>query len=135
MKALWTIMICLMFCPSAYTQATTLTQINSSNILDYYERAQILQQNPDIKSIDIVNQTGTGNIVEMADRSPNYIELNQTGNYNTTYYVNPNSHPTNTQVNITGSGNYIDITGSNSISDGMKINVRANDMTIFVRNY
>lgn len=89
----------------------------------------------EMKSMDIMVQIGEGNIIQLIDKTPNFIELVQTGNYNTTLFINPNNYPTNAEIKINGSGNYIDITGSNSISDGMKMNINANDMTIFMRNY
>lgn len=124
-----------MFFHSFDAQIIALNNINSSNILEYYQQNEILRQQLQIKSIDVIMQAGDGNIVESFDKTPKYLEVIQNGNYNTTYVINPNDYPTNAQIRINGSGNYIDITGSNSISDGMKININANDMTIFMRNY
>lgn len=135
MKTLCTLMLCLCTFHFMSAQDISLNKINSSNILDYYSRSQIRQSAMENISIDIATQIGTGNLIEVIDKTPSYIELSQTGNFNTTYFVNPNNYPTNAEINVRGSGNYIDITGSNSISDGMKININANDMTIFMRNY
>lgn len=135
MKTLCTLLLCLFNLHFILAQDVSLNKINSSNILDYYSRSQMIQSSMENKSIDIVTQLGNGNLMEVIDKTPGYIELSQTGNFNTTYFVNPNNYPTNAEINVKGSGNYIDITGSNSISDGMKININANDMTIFMRNY
>ncbi|WP_027376518.1 hypothetical protein [Kaistella palustris] len=113
-------------------QAITAANVNSNNVLDYFEQNKMQLE---AKSSDILVQMGNGNIIETADRSAKILSLAQIGNYNTTYFINPNNHTTNAEVNIKGSGNYIDITGSNSISNGIKININANDMTIFMRNY
>lgn len=123
-----------MFFHSLNAQSITLNKINSLNVLDYLQQNEILKQQQ-IKSLDILIQTGNGNVAETIDKSSKYLNISQTGNFNTTYFVNPNNYPTNAEIRINGSGNYIDITGSNSISDGMKININANDMTIFMRNY
>ncbi len=123
-----------MFFHSINAQSITLNNINSKNVLDYFQQTEILKQQTTY-SVDILTQIGNGNIVETFDKTPKYLNLVQNGNFNTTYFVNPNNHPTNAEIRINGSGNYIDITGSNSISDGMKININANDMTIFMRNY
>lgn len=135
MKTLLIVILCFLNLHFIYSQNIKLNQINSSNILDYYDRLQMIKSSQDFKNTDVSTQIGIGNMIEVIDKSPNYIELMQAGNYNTTYFVNPNNYPTNAQINVNGSGNYIDITGSNSISDGMIININANDMTIFMRNY
>jgi hypothetical protein len=123
-----------MFFHSIKAQSNTLNNINSSNVLDYYQQTETLKYQS-IYSVDILSQIGNGNIAETVDKTPKYLNLLQNGNYNTTYFVNPNNYPTNADIRINGSGNYIDILGSNSISDGMKININASDMTIFMRNY
>ena len=136
MKNLLTAIICTLFFQWGWAQDITLNKVNSSNILDFYAQSQRIDMQPgEVKSMDVAVQIGQGNNYEMIDRTPQYLEVIQNGNYNTTYFVNPNDYPTNAQIKINGSGNYIDITGSNSISAGMQINIDANDMTIFMRNY
>ena len=135
MKTLLTFIVCFFFHQFSNAQEISLRNINSSNILDFYQQNQNQQQQNQMKSIDIATQVGDGNTIQMQDRTPSYIELVQTGNYNTTFFENPNNYPTNAEIKVKGSGNYIDVTGSNSISDGMKININANDVTIFMRNY
>ncbi len=136
MKNLLTAIICTLFFQWGWAQDIKLNKVNSSNILDFYAQSQRIDMQPgEVKSMDVAVQIGQGNNYEMIDRTPQYLEVIQNGNYNTTYFVNPNDYPTNAQIKINGSGNYIDITGSNSISAGMQININANDMTIFMRNY
>lgn len=135
MKALLNILVCFILFNSMNAQVITLKNINSSNVMDFYNQNQILKINEEIKSVDIITQIGIGNTMQVADVSAQYLHLIQDGNYNTTYFINPNNYPTNSAIKINGSGNYIDITGSNSISNGMKLTINANDMTIFMRNY
>lgn len=135
MKALLVFILCFLNLHFIGAQNVTLNQINSSNILDYYDRLQLIKMNADFKTQDTAMQSGIGNKIEVIDKTPNYIELMQSGNYNTIYFVNPNDYPTNARINVNGSGNYIDITGSNSISNGMIISINANDTTLFMRNY
>lgn len=136
MKNLFTAIICTLLFQLGWAQDIKLNNVNSSNILDFYAQTQRIDMQPgEVKSMDVAVQIGQGNNYEMIDRTPQYLEVIQNGNYNTTYFVNPNDFPTNAQIKINGSGNYIDITGSNSISAGMQININANDMTIFMRNY
>lgn len=134
MKTLITL-LGIVFFHFSYAQSISLGNINSSNILDFYEESEMLRTRISPSSVAISVQVGDGNIMEMTDKSPNYISLIQAGNYNTTYFQNTNNYPTQAEITVNGSGNYIDITGSNSISDGMKININTNDMTIFMRNY
>lgn len=135
MKNLYITIIISLISQIFQSQNIDLQTINSSNVLELYKQNQLQSLPIDFKSVDISVQIGNGNVIEIIDKVPNYIELMQIGNYNTTLFVNPNDFPTNAEIKVNGSGNYIDITGSNSISDGMKININANDMTIFMRNY
>ena len=135
MKNLITIILVLIFSQLIPAQNISFNDVNSSNVLELYRQIQAGNMPQEMKSMDIMVQIGEGNIIQLIDKTPNFIELVQTGNYNTTLFINPNNYPTNAEIKINGSGNYIDITGSNSISDGMKMNINANDMTIFMRNY
>lgn len=134
MKSLLSLLAILLY-GGLSAQNISLSQLNSNNILDFYRQTLVSQETGAFVSKDIVLQIGNGNTVELADRTPNHIILSQVGDYNTTYFVNPNNFPTNAEISVKGSGNHIDITGSNSISEGMRININANDMTIFMRNY
>ncbi|MBH1959840.1 hypothetical protein [Chryseobacterium sp. HSC-36S06] len=132
MKNLFTF-LCFFFAYLGFAQVNP-SSINSLNVLDYYQRNHHIQE-PVNASQSIVLQIGNENIIEVRDQRQEYLELSQVGNDNTIYFTNPNNYPTNAEINIQGSGNYVDILGSNSISDGMKININANDMTIYMRNY
>ncbi len=132
MKNLFTF-LCFFFAYLGFAQVNP-SSINSLNVLDYYQRNHHIQE-PVNASQSIVLQIGNENIIEVRDQRQEYLELSQVGNYNTIYFTNPNNYPTNAEINIQGYGNYVDILGSNSISDGMKININANDMTIYMRNY
>ncbi|CAM3107021.1 hypothetical protein KADA111694_03595 [Kaistella daneshvariae] len=116
-------------------QLILANEVNSANIIDFYLQNQQVNLASANLSTDLTVQMGTGNSMEISDKTPGSLALIQNGNYNTALFVNPSDYPTNTQIIVNGSGNHIDITGSNSISDGMKITINANDMTIFMRNY
>lgn len=134
MKTLFVI-IGFVFFQIGYSQTIFSENINSNNVLDYFSRLQTNGSVDSGSSTDLITQIGNANTVEVIDMKANYLQLSQTGDYNTTFFVNPNNHPTDLEVNVTGTNNHVDITGSNSISEGMKINIHANDMMIFVRNY
>ncbi|MGA9213126.1 hypothetical protein [Kaistella sp.] len=135
MKKLISIIFCIVCIHFGIAQEISLNNINSSNVLDYYKQTENLQQQGQAGSVNITTQIGNDNNIEVIDRKLKYLEIIQRGDYNTTYFTNPNNYPTNAEIKINGSRNYIDITGSNSISNGMKMNINANDMTMFMRNY
>lgn len=128
MKTLLSFVVCLLF--NIYATG----QINSDNILDYYERSQSKPADAG-HSLDITVQIGADNYIEVIDNAPEYLGLSQIGNNNTTLFVNAGNYPSNAEINVQGSGNYIEVLGGNSISDGMIININANDMTMYVKNY
>jgi hypothetical protein len=62
--------------------------------------------------------------------------IRQTGDFNTTLMTNTNPEIENRQkVSVEGNNNYIDITGNNSNSKEMQINLKTNDKMIFVRHF
>lgn len=134
MKAGITTFLFTLIFGAATAQNIAFKDITSANVQEYLQQdAKVLQMQEG--SLEITVQMGNGNVIETFDKSPEFLNIQQYGNNNTTYFINPNNYPTNAELKINGSGNYIDITGSNSISSGMKMNINANDMTIFMRNY
>lgn len=132
MKKKFTTFLVFFIAIICYAQEINFQDINSNNIL------RMLQSNQEIKisNSEVTNlQSGNENKIYIFDNSAKKLEISQQGNFNTTQYVNPGSKPTNIEVKSFGNNNYIDITGNNSNSDGMKIQVRGNDKMIFVRNY
>ncbi len=113
-------------------QSIDLKNINSHNIVDFYEK---YSQAAGKQNSTLTLQQGNQNHADIRDRDYGKLMVIQNGNQNLTLFNNANSYPTNAQIQINGNNNYIDIAGSNSISEGMKININANDMTIFMRNY
>lgn len=93
---------------------------------------------------DIDMSAGYSNIIQMGDYNKAELSLNnktiitvkQLGDYNALYFTNSFSEKETKAAIITqGSNNIIDITGSNSISDGIQINVKGDNRTVFMRNY
>lgn len=116
-------------------QSITLDDVNSKNIME------LLTDHPKNKdqyhSKSEVTQIGDKNTVEVYNKSKqSNIQLSQLGSFNTTYFINPNvnSKP-ETKINVSGHNNHIDITGSNSISEKLIINLKTDDKMIFMRNY
>lgn len=109
-------------------------QITSSNVLEYVEQIEASAKSSMIDANTII-QIGNDNVVEVYETASNNLVLRQLGDQNTTYFTANSSYTTNAEINVRGSGNYIEIQGVNSISDGMKININANDTTLLMRNH
>ena len=127
MKNAYLFLIGLLFCSSV------TAQINSNNILEYYEQVKSTETYTH-QNLILVAQIGNNNMVEVEDHNPDFLAIVQNGDVNTTYYQNYSEYRTNMEINVYGSGNYVEIEGANSISDGMKINIKADDMTFLMRN-
>lgn len=126
------IIILLLYFPMVFfaQQNISFEKINSQNILHLYSERKIIDN-----SVNTVVQIGNYNDVKVYDKNPKELTIVQQGDYNTTLYINAGNNPTKASVSTRGDNNYIDITGSNSISEKMKININNSNMTIFVRNY
>ncbi|QOW09444.1 hypothetical protein Q73A0000_03230 [Kaistella flava (ex Peng et al. 2021)] len=84
-----------------------------------------------------VIQLGNNNSALVYNKSKSSdLLIRQTGDFNTTLMTNTNPNLENKQkVNVEGDNNYIDITGNNSNSKEMQLNLKTNDKMIFVRHY
>ena len=123
--------ILIFFSIKTTSQQINWNQIDSRNIMDV-----IANQNPDIGTYSATIQIGNLNEAQLLLNDKTSISLQQIGDYNRLYF---NNSFTETEVKTTittqGYNNIIDITGSNSISDNMRLNVKGDNMIIFVRNY
>lgn len=117
---------------SVKSQQIEWDQINSNTILNV-----IATQNSDQGiSYSNVIQIGDANNAELSLNSKTNISVKQLGDYNSLYFNNSFSDAaTKTAITTQGNNNIIDVTGSNSISDGLQIQVKGDNKTIFVRNY
>ncbi len=126
------VLFLLLYIGFANAQNITLDDINSKNIQELL-KGKNTTYNSTIES----TQIGNANKIEVYNKSgKSNIELSQIGNYNTTFFVNPDvKAKPQTKVNVNGFNNYIDITGSNSISEKLIINLKSDNKTVFMRNY
>lgn len=107
-------------------------KVNSSTVLDLISRQQTEQG---LYGSTVI-QLGDYNNAELSLNAKTNIAVQQLGDYNTLYFINSfTDKETKTAVTAQGNNNIIDITGSNSVSDGMQINVKGDNKTIFMRNY
>lgn len=107
-------------------------KVNSNTVLDLISRQQTEQG---LYGSTVI-QMGDYNNAELSLNAKTNIAVQQLGDYNTLYFINSfTDKETKTAVTAQGNNNIIDITGSNSVSDGMQINVKGDNKTIFMRNY
>ena len=127
----WSVFTLLLFM-SVKSQQIDWDKINSNSALSI-----IAAQNPDqVTSYSNIIQIGNGNSAELSINAKTDIAVKQLGDYNSLYFVNSfTDTETKTAVTTQGNNNIIDITGSNSVSEGLQINVKGDNKTIFMRNY
>ncbi|MBV6878941.1 hypothetical protein KVY03_03705 [Epilithonimonas sp. FP105] len=121
----------IFFSSNIRSQQIEWGQINSANVIDI-----IAGQNPDIGTYTSTVQIGDHNSAELFINGRTSLSLSQIGDYNKVFYINSftDAEVKNT-ITTQGHNNIIDITGSNSISENMKMNIKGDNTTIFMRNY
>ena len=133
MKRILTILVSwvfVFFSARFNAQKISWGQINSNNIIDVIIKQSVITES--ISSLQI----GNYNNAELFLNNRTAILLQQIGDFNKVYFNNSFTE-TSAKASITTQGynNIIDITGSNSISEKLKLNVKGDNMTIFIRNY
>lgn len=134
MKALTKLISCIIFFTFLWgkSQQVDWNKINSNTIIDVISLQSIQQSN----SSSVVAQVGNGNNADLTISSKTNIIIQQLGDQNSIYFNNAfTEKETKAAVTVQGYNNIVDVTGSNSVSDGMQINVKADNKTVFVRNY
>jgi len=116
-------------------QSLNFDNVNSTNVLNVLNMRN--NEYPIQASKTSVVQIGHFNNATVFDKSKRGdILIRQTGDLNNTLLVNTRDDIENQQkVKIEGNNNYIDITGNNSNSRQMEINVKGDDKMIFIRHY
>ena len=117
-------------------QQVSFSEINSKNILQLLTTPTQTTKENATHATEIL-QVGNQNKVEVFNRSQkSNLEFTQLGNYNTTFFINPDATKNvETKVNVNGFNNHVDVTGSNSISDKIQLNIKGDNKMIFMRNY
>lgn len=122
----------LLFFVTVKAQQIDWDKINSNNVLSVvatqnYEQAI---------SYSSIIQIGNNNNASLSINDKTNIAVKQLGDYNTLNYINSfTDTETKTTITAQGNNNIIDVTGSNSISDGLQIHVKGDNKTVFMRNY
>lgn len=123
----------VLFLAVFWTKAQQMSweQINSHTVEDL-----MLRQNIEKNSNSNTIQIGDYNEARLMLNAQTDIQVKQTGDYNSLYYINSfTDTETKTSVITRGDNNIVDITGSNSISKDMMLNIKGDNMIVFMRNY
>ena len=132
MKNLLSIVVLLFSCLLYKAQKNvSFEELNSQNVLQVFSD---LDRGTGA-GFNQVLQIGNGNDVKIYDSNPKQVSISQIGNENQTLYINTSNAPSAATINTKGNSNYVDMVGSNSISENMKININNSNMIIFIRNY
>lgn len=127
----WCCLISIFFSEKISSQQIDWNHINSTNIVGL-----IASQNPDTGTFTSTIQLGDYNKADLYLNNKTSISLQQIGDYNSLFFNNSFSEK-GVVNNITtqGNNNIIDITGGNSISEKLRLNLKGDNMTVFIRNY
>lgn len=136
MKTFEKIFITLAFISAAWLQAQNVdwNNINSSTALNMVSQMNLNLETANSQSL--VLQYGNANNVDLTVNSKTNIVIQQLGDQNSIYFNNAFSDKeSKTAITTQGNNNLIDVTGTNSISEGLHLNIKADNKTVFMRNY
>jgi len=114
-------------------KSVSFEELNSQNVLQLFGSSGASNSGSGFTTS--VVQIGNSNDVKILDLNPKQVSITQIGNENQTLFINTSNKPSTATINTVGNSNYIDMVGSNSISEKMKINIHDSNMIIFIRNY
>ncbi|MCX8532798.1 hypothetical protein [Chryseobacterium luquanense] len=129
------ITLALLFAIATKSQTTDWNLINSQNALDMIS---FQNSNPAASASygSQVVQMGNNNNADLQLNAKTNIVIQQLGDQNSIYFNNAFSPKENkSAITTQGNNNIIDITGTNSISEGLHLNIKSDNKTIFMRNY
>lgn len=80
-----------------------------------------------------ITQIGNNNIAQLETQQ---MQVNQTGDQQLLFYTETSKlQPSNMNIQMQGTNNYMEIYGNNSIMENMSVKVSGNDRSIIIRNY
>lgn len=119
----------------AKSQQVDWNRINSQTAIDVMN-LQNIDQSSSTSSMSQIAQVGNSNTADLNINAKTNIVVQQFGDQNSIYFNNAfSSKEAKTAITTQGNNNMVDITGSNSISEGMHLNVKGENLTVFMRNY
>lgn len=129
------ITMALLFAIAGKSQTTDWNLINSQNALDMIS----IQNTNQVTSASYgsqVMQVGNNNNADLQLNAKTNIVIQQLGDQNSIYFNNSfSTKESKSAITTQGNNNIIDITGTNSISEGLHLNIKSDNKTIFMRNY
>ncbi|MCX8526012.1 hypothetical protein OF897_19025 [Chryseobacterium formosus] len=129
------ISLALLFAIAGKSQTTDWNLINSQNALDMIS---LQNSNPVASTLygSQVVQMGNNNNADLQLNAKTNIVIQQLGDQNSIYFNNSfSTKESRSAITTQGNNNIIDITGTNSISEGLHLNIKSDNKTIFMRNY
>lgn len=118
------------------SQTTDWNLINSQNALDMVNLQNTNIAVPISSYGSQVVQMGNSNVADLQLNAKTNIVIQQLGDQNSIYFNNSfSTKESKSAITTQGNNNIIDITGTNSISEGLHLNIRSDNKTIFMRNY
>lgn len=116
-------------------KAQSFSDIDSENIMQFLANYSISQNvKDDANSQSIIIQHGNDNVTDLflINDKVNALQL---GDNNTTYYRDSNAAQVSEMtISLQGNNNLVQVEGSNSISNGMGIEIIGNNKAVFVEN-
>lgn len=129
------ITMALLLAIAGKSQTTDWNLINSQNALDMIS----IQNTNQVTSASYgsqVMQVGNNNNADLQLNAKTNIVIQQLGDQNSIYFNNSfSTKESKSAITTQGNNNIIDITGTNSISEGLHLNIKSDNKTIFMRNY
>lgn len=91
-----------------------------------------IQRDNELKTL----QYGNNNYAQIYSNNKSDLTTSQIGSYNYMNYDNSfDKRGVKSSISAQGNNNIIDIVGSNSISEKLNLQIKGDNMTIFMRNY
>jgi hypothetical protein len=106
--------------------------INSNNVLDFISN---VEENKPREYYSNIYQIGNNNLANILMQNST-IYIQQVGNQNILYFNSGNTNGVNNSLDISirGNQNLVEITGVNSISNGMSLELLGNNKTVIINN-
>lgn len=118
-----------------FVKGQSISDINANNIMAYYYSGNLIKTTEaKSNSEGLIIQIGNDNNAEIS-LIDDKVTTMQLGDNNTIFYQDRNALQSSIMsINLQGNNNSVEVLGSNSISDGMSIEIIGNDKTVLVEN-
>lgn len=115
-----------------FVKGQSILDINASNVVSYLASGNVNLINNDIRSFVI--QEGNHNNADIFLIDDKIITV-QLGNNNSIFYQDGQALQSSIMsLNVKGDNNLVEVIGSNSISNGMSIDIIGNDKVVLIEN-